>query len=71
VGGIIGILAGWSIASLVGNIAGSSNTILNPVVTMDAVMLATIFSAAVGIFFGLYPANRAAKLEPVETLRSE
>jgi putative ABC transport system permease protein len=39
--------------------------------SLDAILLAVLFSAAIGIFFGLYPANRASKLEPVEALRYE
>jgi putative ABC transport system permease protein len=70
-GGAIGVLTGWGISTLVGNIAASSGTTLNPIVQMNAVLLATLFSAAIGVFFGLYPANRAANLEPVEALRSE
>jgi len=70
-GGIVGILLGWAIAAGVGQIAASSDTPLNPTIGLDSVLLATIFSTAVGLFFGLYPANRAASLEPVEALRYE
>ena len=70
-GGIIGIGTGWLIAFIVGQIALNSGTPLNPAVGLDAVLLATIFSTAVGLFFGLYPANRATNLEPVEALRYE
>ncbi|HSG25846.1 MAG TPA: ABC transporter permease [Anaerolineales bacterium] len=70
-GGIIGILLGWGIAAAVGQIAASSDTPLNPTIGLDSVLLATVFSTAVGLFFGLYPANRAASLEPVEALRYE
>ncbi len=70
-GGIIGIGLGWLIAFIVGKIAVASGTPFNPVVGVDAILLATIFSTAVGLFFGIYPANRAANLQPVEALRYE
>jgi len=71
IGGIIGIGLGWFISFIVGRIAEANNTAFTPVVGLDAILLATIFSAAVGLFFGIYPANRAASLEPVEALRYE
>jgi len=71
IGGMIGIGLGWFISYIVGRIAEASDTAFTPVVGADAILLATIFSAAVGLFFGIYPANRAASLEPVEALRYE
>jgi putative ABC transport system permease protein len=70
-GGVIGIGLGWLIAFIVGRIAAASGTPFSPKVGIDAVLLATLFSTAVGLFFGIYPANRAANLEPVEALRYE
>jgi len=70
-GGLIGILLGWGLSMLVGAIAAASDAELNPTVSLNAILLATLFSAAVGLFFGLYPAKRAADLEPVEALRHE
>jgi putative ABC transport system permease protein len=71
IGGVIGIGLGALISYGVGRIAAASDTPLTPSIGLDTVLLATIFSAAVGLFFGLYPANRAASLEPVEALRYE
>jgi putative ABC transport system permease protein len=70
IGGIIGVILGWLIATLMGQVQ-LGGTAITPVVSPDSVLLATLFSMAVGLFFGIYPANRAAKLEPVEALRME
>jgi putative ABC transport system permease protein len=71
IGGFVGILFGWLIAFVVGRIAAATGNNFTPIVGLNAILLATLFSAAVGLFFGIYPANRAASLEPVEALRYE
>lgn len=70
-GGIIGMGLGWTISYIVGLIAIASDVDFIPVVGMDAVILATVSSTLVGLFSGLYPAYRAANLQPVEALRSD
>jgi putative ABC transport system permease protein len=69
-GGLIGVAFGWGTARLLGQvqIGGSSIT---PVVSLDSILLAALFSMVVGLFFGIYPATRAARLQPVEALRYE
>jgi putative ABC transport system permease protein len=70
-GGFIGILLGWGLSVIVELIAAGSGTPIVPVMSLNAILLAVLFSAGIGIFFGLYPANRASMLEPVEALRYE
>ena len=65
-GGIIGILAGFGLAYL-----GGGALKISPVISAGPIALAFVFSAMVGIFFGLYPALRASRLDPVESLRYE
>jgi putative ABC transport system permease protein len=68
-GGGIGILIGAGGASAVSYLLRNDG--FQAMITMDAVALATLFSAAVGLFFGIYPAQRAAKLNPIDALRYE
>ena len=65
-GGVIGIILGVLGAFLLCALIG-----LTPKVNFSTVFGATFFSSAVGIFFGIYPAKKAAKLSPIEALRHE
>jgi len=65
-GGLIGLGIGFGGATLLGNITGWSTK-----VSPDVVAVAIIFSAGVGIFFGFYPARKAASLNPIDALRYE
>ncbi len=69
-GGVIGVLLGALIARLISGLQLGSSTI-NTVVDPGSVLLAVLFSAGVGLFFGSYPANRAASLHPIDALRYE
>jgi putative ABC transport system permease protein len=66
VGGFIGVSLAWSIAVLVRNI-----TPVPMEVPLSAIVIGVGLSAGVGLFFGIYPAKRAATLDPIEALRHE
>jgi putative ABC transport system permease protein len=69
-GGLIGIVMGWGASQLVSGISLGGSP-LHTVVDPDTVLLATAFSTLIGLFFGIYPANRAAGLNPIDALRFE
>ncbi len=65
-GGIIGTTFGIILASIISFVLK-----VPPVISPGTVVIAVVFSAIVGMFFGIYPANRAAKLDPIDALRYE
>jgi putative ABC transport system permease protein len=65
-GGLIGVLAGVGAAKLVGVVAG-----FHALVSTGSIILAFGVSSAIGVFFGFYPAHKAAALNPIEALRYE
>ena len=79
-GGVIGIILGMTFANTLGNLMIGAGT-FGPrrffggeggsVVTLSSVLLAFCFAVGVGVFFGMYPANKASRLDPVEALRYE
>ncbi|WPS89550.1 ABC transporter permease [Brevibacillus halotolerans] len=66
IGGGVGVGLGLGLASIIISFAG-----MPPVTSWDSILIAFGFSSAIGIFFGIYPANKAAKLDPIEALRYE
>jgi putative ABC transport system permease protein len=66
IGGAIGVALGVGAAYAIASAAGWPS-----LVSPEAVLVAVVFSGLVGIFFGFYPARRAARLDPIEALRRE
>ena len=66
VGGCLGIALGLILGSVAASVLGYSAT-----APVAAIMIAVLFSMVVGVFFGYYPANKAARLDPIEALRYE
>jgi putative ABC transport system permease protein len=71
-GGLLGIAIGWLIAAQITSIKiGTLTSLPQPVVSIPSVLVAFGVSVGIGLFFGIYPANRAAGLHPIEALRYE
>lgn len=66
IGGLLGILIGIAIVELVKQ-TGS----FTPVITASPIIVSFSFSVSIGLFFGIYPARKAARLDPIEALRYE
>lgn len=66
VGGIIGTILGILFSFMIAKLINTES-----VLPVKSIIIAIVFSACVGIFFGLYPANKAAKLDPIDALRYE
>ena len=66
IGGIIGIILGIILGIVFSNMLGTAAT-----PSLESIILSISFSMAIGIFFGYYPANKAAKMDPIDALREE
>jgi putative ABC transport system permease protein len=66
VGGLLGVIFG-----LIGSQLISAMVNWPTIISLSSILLAFLFSIAIGVFFGLYPARRAAALNPIEALRYE
>ncbi|NUM59443.1 MAG: ABC transporter permease [Bdellovibrionaceae bacterium] len=66
VGGLLGIFLGWTLTALLSAVLG-----WNTVVSLNSVLVSFCFSAMIGVIFGVYPARKAALLNPIEALRYE
>ena len=66
IGGIIGIGVGCAASEIIARVAGFTT-----VITWAPILISFLFSVGIGLFFGIYPARKAARLDPIEALRYE
>ena len=66
IGGLLGIAAGFALGAAAASVLGYAAA-----APMAAILGSVVFSMVIGVFFGFYPANKAARLDPIEALRYE
>ena len=72
IGGMIGILAGLGLAyGIAWGVAYLGLAQISPLLNIQTILIAVVFSSSVGLFFGIYPARKAALLDPIDALRYE
>jgi len=69
IAGLIGVVGGIGVSEIVRFVGKTYN--LTPVVSFESILIAFGFAFLIGMFFGIYPASKASKLSPVESLRNE
>lgn len=67
IGGLIGLILAYCASTLI----ASAQSVIKPSVSMQVALISLLFSAVIGILFGLLPANKASKLNPIDALRYE
>jgi len=72
IGGIIGILTGFGLAYGIAWVVGRLGLAqIVPLLNVQTILIAVVFASSVGLFFGIYPARKAAQLDPIDALRYE
>ena len=66
IGGVLGIVLGFALGTVAASMLGYAAA-----APVTAILGSVVFSMVIGVFFGYYPANKAAKLDPIEALRYE
>ncbi|MGT2750237.1 ABC transporter permease [Streptococcus orisasini] len=71
IGGFIGLLCAYGLTNVLASSEGLVNAIGKPVIALNTVLVSIAFSVFIGVIFGILPANKASKLDPIEALRYE